>query len=916
MARLHGRATERDRLDSLLDSARAGQSQVLVIRGEAGVGKTALLDYLRDRATSCRIAQATGIESEMELAFAGLHQLCAPMLGQLGRLPVRQREALGTAFGRGDGNPPDRFLVALAVLSLLAEIAEEMPLICLVDDAHWLDQVSKQTLAFVARRLLAERVAMVFAVRDPSDESDLNGLPELSVHGLAEADAGTLLDSVVRGPIDPRVRNRIIAETRGNPLALLELPRAWTTAELADGFDRSNAMPLAGRIEHGFLRHLEGLPERSRRLLLLAAAEPLGDASLLWRAAPALGISADAADPAEAAGLIEIGARVRFRHPLVRAAVYRLASTEDRQKVHRALGEATDADLDADRRAWHRASAAPLPDEAVAFELERSAGRAQRRGGLAAAAALLERAARLTPEPRRRAERELTAARAKRDAGALDVALGLLAAVEAGPPDVLRAAGVQHLRGQIAFDQRCAADATRLLLDAASKLQALDADLSRETYLEALAAAMWASGPDAPDALRDAARAARAAPPAGESLRAIDVVLDALATRFTDGYEGAAPLLARALEIVRSLEEGGEDATGMSWLVGNRAGGIIATELWEFDSLRVLGERQVQRARETGALVQLQFALNFLASNLLISDELSAAAALIDEDMTIAAATGRPPVAYANMLLAALRGREREAFELIAAARDQAGAVGQGRIVTFADYANAVLCNGLGRYDAARDAALRVFERDVVGGYQMLATAELAEAASRTGDRVLIEAALERMSERARTTPTDWALGIEARLRALLDDEGRAEAAYRTSIDHLARTAIRVEAARSHLLYGEWLRRQGRRVDARAELRVAHDMLASMGLEAFSERARRELQATGETVRKRIDEARGDLTAQEQQIARLARDGLSNPEIGSRLFLSPRTVEWHLSKAYIKLGISSRRQLGAVFALR
>jgi DNA-binding CsgD family transcriptional regulator len=916
MARLHGRTRERDRLDSLLASTRAGDSQVLVIRGEAGVGKTALLDYLRERATGCQIGEATGVESEMELAFAGLHQLCAPMLGRLGRLPVRQRDALATAFGRGDGNPPDRFLVALAVLSLLAEIAEEMPLICLVDDAHWLDQVSKQTLAFVARRLLAEQVAIVFAVRDPSDESDLNGLPELSIQGLAEADAGRLLDSVIRGPIDPRVRNRIIAETRGNPLALLELPRAWTAAELADGFDQSSPMPLAGRIEHGFLRHLEGLPERSRRLLLLAAAEPLGDASLLWRAAPALGIGADAADPAEAAGLIEIGARVRFRHPLVRAAVYRLASAEDRQRAHRALGEATDANLDADRRAWHRASAAPLPDEAVAVELERSADRAQRRGGLAAAAALLERAARLTPEPRQRAERELIAARAKRDAGALDVALGLLAAVEAGPPDVLRAAEVQHLRGQIAFDQRRAADAARLLLDAARRLQPLDADLSRETYLEALAAAMWASGPDAPEALRDAAEAARAAPPAAQSLRAIDVVLDALATRFTDGYEAAAPLLARALEIVRSLEEGGEDATGMSWLVGNRAGGIIATELWEFDSLRVLGERQVQRARETGALVQLQFALNFLASNLLLAGELSAAAALIDEDLTIAAATGRPPVAYTRMLLAALRGAEQEASELIAAARDQAAALGQGRIVTFADYASAVLCNGLGKYDAARDAAFRVFERDVVGGYQMLATAELAEAASRTGDRRLIEAALERMSEHARATPTDWALGIEARLQALIDDGAGTEAAYRASIDHLARTAVRVEAARSHLLYGEWLRRQGRRVDARAQLRAAHDMLASMGLDGFSERARRELQATGETVRKRIDESRGDLTAQEQQIARLARDGLSNPEIGSRLFLSPRTVEWHLGKAYLKLGISSRRQLGAVLALR
>lgn len=910
---LQGRVSECERLDRLVEGARMGQSQALVIRGEAGIGKTALLDHLRERAAGCRIAQAVGVESEMELAFAGLHQLCAPMLGQLSRLPSLQGDALATAFGQRTGNPPDRFLVALAVLSLIAETAEDEPLICLVDDAQWLDQVSAQTLAFVARRLCAERVALVFAVREPNDDRDLAGLPELTIGGLNDTDAGELLDSVIKGPLDRRVRNRIIAETHGNPLALLELPRAWTTAELVDGFDEPNATPLAGRIADGFQRRLEALPVETRRLLLVAAAESLGDATLLWRAAGELGLGPDAARAAEEAGLIEVGARVRFRHPLVRAAAYRLASPDDRREAHRALVAVTDPERDADRRAWHRAHATALPDEQIAAELECSAHRAQQRGGLAAAGARLERAAQLTPDPVRRAQRELAAARVKRDAGALDAALGLLASVEAGPPDALRAAEVEHLRGRIAFDQRRASDAARLLLDAARRLDPLDADLARETYLEALSAAMWASGPGAPDVLSQAAEAARAAPPAREPPREIDVVLDALATRFTEGYATAAPLLTRALEIVQNLGTEDGEAARTGWVVGNRASGIIATEVWDFDSGRLFGERQVQTARDTGALVQLQFALNYLALNQLLAGELAAAALLIEEDRTAAEATGNAPVAYAGMLLGALRGHEEVASRLIAPARRDASTRGQGRIVTFADYASAVLFNGLGRHDEARDAARRVFEHDVVGGYQTLVTAELAEAASRTGEPALVLAAIDRMSERTRATPTEWALGIEARLKALLQallsHDEEADVLYRKSIEHLSRTAIRVELARGHLLYGEWLRRNGRRIDARDQLRKAHDMLAAMGLDGFSERARRELAATGENARKRTYETRGQLTPQEEQIAQLARDGLSNPEIGTRLFLSPRTVEWHLRKVFTKLGVASRKEL-------
>lgn len=906
---LHGRSHECATLDGLLSKARSGESQVLLLRGEAGIGKTALLEHLASIPSGFQIARSAGVESEMELAYGGLHQLCAPFLDRLERLPMPQRNALGIAFGLSTGEAPDRFLVGLAFLNLLAYLAEEKPLLCLVDDAQWLDRVSAQTVAFTARRLLAERIALVVGIRQPTDDIEWEGFPQLALGGLSNTDAGVLLDSVIRGPVDGRVRERIIAETRGNPLALLELPRAWTTAELADGLARPGIVPLAGRIEQGFLRRLEALPTDTRRLLLTAAAEPLGDATILWRAARLLGLDAAAATAAEETGLIEFGARVRFSHPLVRAVAYRMVSDGERQEVHRALAEATDPAIDPDRRAWHSARATSAPDESIAAELERSAERAQARGGLVAASALLELSARLTPDPTRRARRQLAAAWLKRDAGAFEPALALSAAVEGGPSDPLRTAEVEHLRGQIAFDQRRGADAARLLLDAARHLEPLDADLARETYLDALAAALWASGPDAPDVLAQVAQAARTAPPAGEPSRAVDVVLDALAVRLTDGYAAAAPLLTQALAAVRNIDDGAENVGRLLQLGGNRVSAIIATEVWDFESGHALAEHQVQLARDRGALVHLQFALNVLASSEMLAGDFASAAALIEEDRVVAQATGNPPIAYTAMLLAAFRGHEAAATALIAGSKDEVWSLGQGRIMTFADYASAVLNNGLGLHDVARDAATRVFERDVVGGYQIQAITEMAEAASRTGDRALITKALERVSERARLTPTDWALGVEGRLKALLSDDSTTDDLYNESIERLNRAGLRVEVARGHLLYGEWLRRSGRRRDARDQLRSAHDMLDTMGLEGFAERARRELAATGEKVRKRTVDATERLTAQEFQIARLAQDGLSNSEIGARLFLSPRTVEWHLRKVFMKLGVRSRYQL-------
>ena len=897
-----GRSSEREALARLLEAARGGRSGVLVIRGEAGVGKTALMGYASGQASGFRVARISGVESEMELPFAGLHQLCAPLLDRLGALPQPQQDALRIALGLASGAAPDRFLVGLAALSLLAEVAETQPLLCLVDDLQWLDDASGQVLGFVARRLLAEPVAIVFAVREPSEERRLAGLPELRLGGLDHEDAGALLATVVPGRLDQRVRERIIAETRGNPLCLLELPRGMSAAELAGGFGRPGAVSPAG-IEAGFRRRLELLPADTRRLLGLAAADPVGDPLLVWRAAERLGIDAEAATAAVDAGLFELGAQVRFRHPSVRSAAYRSASPEERRASHAALAEATDPQLDPDRRAWHRAQATPAPDEQVAEELERSAGRALARGGIAAAAAFLENAATLTPDPTRRARRLLAAARAQRDAGALDAALELLAAVEAGPVDALQAAEIEQLRGEIAFDQRRVGEAARLLVSAARRFDALDARSARTTHLKALGAGMWAG----PDRLREAAEAARAAPGAPGEPEAVDLLVDAFSIRVTEGYAAAEPTLRRALDAVLALEVS-TDIGRWLWLTGARAGAIAAVELWDADAFHALVTRHVQVARDMGALVLLQFGLQSLVRTRLLAGDLAAAAQAIEEVRAIAEATGTSPVAYTDMTLAAWRGQEALTSELIERQTGEASARGIGRLMHFATYAASVLNNGLGRYDAALDAARRAFEQDDLG-YTPFVVPELAEAASRSGETALVEAVLERLSERMPVNPGDWALGIQARVRALATEGDEAERCYRESIERLARTRTRVELARARLLYGEWLRREGRRIDAREQLRVARESLLAMGADGFAERARHELLATGEKVRKRRDDTRDELTPQEQHIAQLARDGRTNPEIGAELFLSPRTVEWHLKKVFTKLGISSRRAL-------
>jgi len=897
---LHDRCEEREALVRLLEGVRGGQSRVLVVSGEPGVGKTALLDSAISSASGFRVIRAVGVESEMELAFAALQQLCAPMLDRLDRLPAPQQDALGVAFGLRAGDAPDRFLVGLAVLSLLAEMAVDRPLVCVVDDAQWLDRASAQALAFVARRLLAESVVLLLATREPGDE--LEGLPRLVVEGLRNGDARALLGSVVRGPLDDRVRERIVAETHGNPLALLELPRGLTPAELAGGFGLLDAPGLSGRIEESFRRRLASLSAETQRLFLVAAADPVGDPVLVWRAADLLGIGVQAA--AETDGLLAIGARVTFRHPLVRSSVYRAASPEERQAVHRALADATDPEIDPDRHAWHLAQATPGHDETVASELERSAGRAQARGGLAAAAAFLERASALTLEPSSRARRALAAAQAKHHAGAFDAALRLVGIAESGPLNDLQRAQVELLRGQIAFSLGRGSDAQPLLLKAAKRLEPLDRRLARETYLEALSAVFFPGLLASGESVLETAQAARVAPPPSQPPHASDLLLDGLAVLVTEGYAAGTPMLRRAVNAFRAEDIRREQ--GHRWLsLASR----VAAFLWDDEAWDAISTRFVQLARDAGALSALPLALTSRAGVHVFAGEFAMAASLIAEVAAVNEATGGSLAPWSALARVSFEGREAEGFQLIEAATREVVRRGEGQGLTFVHWVTAVLHNGLRRYGEALAAAQQAGEDTHPSWWRNYGLVELIEAAVRSGKPEHAVDAFGQLSQATGASGTDWALGVEARSRALLNDGEAAEVLYREAIERLARTRIRVELARGHLLYGEWLRRERRRRDAREQLRTAHELFTEFGMEAFAERARVELEATGEHARKRTVETGDDLTPQEAQISRLAADGATNQEIATQLFVSPSTVDYHLRKVFRKLGVKSRTQL-------
>ncbi|HEX6359252.1 AAA family ATPase [Actinophytocola sp.] len=897
--RLVGRSSECAVLDQTVAALHTGESRALVMHGVPGVGKSALLEYLESSATGVRVLRAVGVESEMELAFATLHQLCAPLLDRLTELPAPQRGALETVFGMHAGAAPERFLVGLAVLSLLSDASNARPVLCVVDDAQWMDRSSAQVLGFVARRLMAESVALVFAARQRGH--DLSGLPDLEVTGLGTADAHTLLNSVTYARLDHHVRDRIVAEAGGNPLALLELPRGLTVTQMAGGFGMLHADALPGRIEQSFLTRIEELSEQSRLLLLVAAAEPIGDPILVWRAAERLGVTPATALTGHTEGLLSFDVRVVFRHPLVRSAVYRAANDEDRRAAHLALAEETDPRVDPDRRAWHLASAAAGPDETVAAELETSAERAQARGGLAAAAAFLQRSMGLTTDDARRAERAVAAAETSLRAGDLTAARKLVDVAERDTQDEFLRVRAQLVRSHIAFAAGFNSEAPPMLLAAAQRLEPFDMELARETYLLAWAAAVFAAA-DGESQLA-ISQAISALPPPEGGPRAIDLVLAGCALLVTEGRGAAIPMLRRAMSALADYTE--QDLPKWGWAACG-----VSPALWDDKIMCDSYAKAVEAVRATGALTDLPIYLASWGIATSLTGEFSSAAAIVAEAEAVATATGMPIAPHTKLLLTALRGKEAEASALIAATIEWAGADGQLMGVTCAHWADAVLNNGLGRYEQAIPAAqasTQITELFV----SVWVLPELLEAAVRVGDDTIALGALTRLADAAEPCDTDWAQGILARCRALLADETAAEPLYRTAIERLGRTRLRPDLARAHLLYGEWLRRHGQRVEARKQLRTAYEMFVSIGMEAFAERARRELAASGEAVRKHDPEAPSsdELTAQERQIALLVRDGLSNPEVGAQLFLSPRTVEWHLSKIFTKLGVSSRRQL-------
>jgi DNA-binding CsgD family transcriptional regulator len=897
---LLGRDREREALDRLLDGVRGGRGGVLVVHGEPGVGKTALLEYATQAGHEFRIARTSGVEAEMELAFAAAQQLCSPFFELIERLPQPQHEALGVAFGLSTGLAPNQFLVGLGVLGLLAEAADEQPLMCVVDDAQWLDTASGQTLAFVARRLLAEKVALVFAVRQSGGA--LVGLPELHVGPLGRGDARALLESVLTAPLDEHVLERIVVETRGNPLALLELPRELSPARLAGGFGLPAAAPLSARIKDGYARRLATLPDDARRLLLVAAADPVGDPELVWRAAERLGIPESSADIVESENLLMLTPRAVFRHPLVRSAVYEAAGRKERRGAHRALAEATDPEVDPDRRAWHRAQAASARDEDVASALEESAARAQARGGFAAAAAFMERATALTPERSRRSARALAAAQAKLQASALDDALRLVETAESGVLSEFEQAGASLLRAQISFVSTRGGEAAPLLLKAADRLREADPKLARETYLEALMAAIFAGPLAEPGASsREIAQAARAAPRAPNP-SGLDLLLDGLVALLSDTYAAAVPILRQAQ---RAIEAGMSQSEQLRCMWGAT---VSAMHLWDDEAWERLAEQHLRLIRQTGALGDLANALGHRGQMHVFAGELALAASLNEALQEAMELTGSPLAPYHGAALAAMRGREAEARRLIDTARVEVTLRGEGAGLSFMDWAESVLYNGLRRYADALAASRRVIERGELNAVNW-AMPELIEAAVRAGAPELAAETYRRLADQTRASGTDWALGISARSHALLVDDKRAEDLYSAAIDRLGRTRVAVDLARARLLYGEWLRRQRRRADARKQLRIAHDMFTGFGTEAFAERARVELEATGERARKRTVETLDELTPQEAQVARLAARGDANREIAAQLFISTSTVEYHLHKAFRKLGVKSRTQL-------
>ncbi|WP_106814525.1 helix-turn-helix transcriptional regulator [Microbacterium timonense] len=895
------RHSERARLDDLLGDVRAGRSSTLLLNGAAGVGKTVLLRYLTDGADGLHIVSTTGIQSEVTLAYAALHQLCRPLMDFVSDLPVPQREALRTVFGEVPGPSPDRLLVSLATLSLLSRAAEERPLLCVVDDAQWLDALSAQVLGFVARRLEAEPIGMVFAARAEEPLAWADGLSHLGVGGFATSDARDLLRSLVPGTVHPRALERIVDESEGNPLVIVEAARAMRPAEIATGIMLSSRPSRPSELEAHFARQVAGLPSDTRTLLLVAAAEPFADAAAIERAAAHLGVAPEAALAAAEIGLCDPGGGVRFRHPLVRAAVYRSASPSSVRDAHSALAATYDPGGDRVLLAWHRALAATHADEEAAAELASAAERTLSRGGPATAAELLRRARAITDDAELRDRWALLTALAELLAGQFDNARRELTELRGRPVNERVRAEAKLIGARVEFARIRGGATVSLFLDAASDLLHVDVPAAQEAFFHAMSASLFAGVLAADAGLRDvAAQWQSAGIDAGDEPSRL---MSALVCVIDRGDAGAWAELSDSLARYRGAAALG-DAPDRLWLAC-----VAAAAAWDLGTWDALSARHVDMARERGDFSELPIALSSRTFVSLFSGQLGAASDAVMEMATITAATGEVVSPYGAIGLAALRGDAEALAALAQQVADAAQRRSEGTGVAIAHWGSAVIHNGRGQYGRAAEYARRAVQLHhslhATSGWAM---AELVEAAVRSGDREEAEAVTARFAAVAQASGTAWAQGVHHRLRALVAEDDAAEPLFVEAVSLLADTAARFDLARTELVYGEWLRRRRRLSDARVHLSTAHESFLAMGADAFGARALAELRAAGATTRP-VPATPQTLTPQESQIARLAGQGLTNAEIAARLFLSPRTVEYHLSKVFMKLEISSRRQL-------
>ena len=893
---LIGRSAETRVLSTFLDDLRAGSGGALVLRGHAGTGKTALLRELADTAAQAgmRLAQAVGTEAEIAFDYAGLHQTLAPFLGGMKDLPDPQRAALETAFGLAAGQAPGRYAVGLATLMLLTDVAERQPVLCVVDDAQWLDRVSQDVLAFVARRLLVDRVGLVFALREGEEHAPaLSGFSELEVRALGPEAGRELLEFAAGGRVAGPLARRVLSEAAGHPLTLIELG-----GELREGRAIPDAVPglpmrVGERLERLYLDRVRDLTPAAQTLLLVAAAERLGNPEQVRRATEMLGFDPEVAMLPEVRRTLSLSPRVTFSHPLMRAAAYWGASPSERRRVHAALAKVTDPSTDPDRQAWHVAQATDGSDEAVARELEASADRARRRGGWESEQTFLRRAAELTPDPARAAARRLAAAEAGLVAGDLAGAAALAGQAVPHLADPLALARARRVQGIFLQAEGSVAEAARTLVDAAREMGPVDPRLARDTLFEAFSVAQlegWAKAAEVVSAVRELP--AHAAESPGDRLLEgfADVGDGRTAAGYTELREGV-----RALAAARGCQETGVPRL-VAWLY---ASGLV----FEHSTWTDLERFWIPAFRDRGAIAALVPALYSLAYDHLRAGRLNAAEAALAEGRDLAEATGDqgwgPSFDQADVWLLGLRGASVEARAL---ADRLLGESIPGVWRDTVHLAVAELELGVGRYEAALDAAI-----EARALWSLLTPEDVVEAAMRCGRPEIARAAIEDFSPLAEAAGTPWALGLAARCQALLKgDDPTADDDYQNSIDYLQRTPVALAVARTRLVYGEWLRRQRRRRDARDQLGIALESFEQMHAHGFADRARVELAATGEHRRRQVDPAGAGLTPQELQIAQLASGGATNRDIATRLFLSAATVEYHLRSVYQKLGINRR----------